>query len=292
MTLTAWNYDPVRTFEIGAADRRYERKIRVYADNLHSEEEVVAYLASQGIRLGAALPENSSAFIQSIRGETIAEQDKAWLVSLNYATSQAENDNPLLAPAEIEFGVVSYTARVERTVDNEPIVNSAGEPFDEPPEVEFNRPMVRITRNESYQSFLDRGVYLTYQDVVNSDPFMFANPGEAKMASVSGRYFVFNGSKYVAASYEIHFKQGGWKVRPLDQGYSIKEDGFTRKTNGRWQRAARTIAITNGDGTSLDKPKLLNGNGGLLPDDGSPVFLEFKVYQERPFSALGLPVNG
>lgn len=48
----------------------------------------------------------------------------------------------------------------------------------------------------------------------------------------------------------------------------------------------RPLDARDDGGQKTDEPRLLDGNGGLLPTGGTPEYIEYDVYEELDFSVF------
>ena len=190
------------------------------------------------------------------------------------AQDGSAQQNPLLRPPVVKWSMAKFQRPVDQDNDGSPIVNSAGERFDPPIEIDDSRPVLHISRNEAT---VDPSLIVQYQDAVNADTFFGCDPGTAKMDSICAESAFENGVFYWKFEYEIHFRFDGWAVQPLDQGYHHLVSG---------------VPSVNRDpqsGNPYPAPRLLDGAGNMLGSGGTPVFLSFDVYNSLPFAPLSLP---
>ena len=197
-----------------------------------------------------------------------------WEVDVTYSSkfddSEAGN-NPLSAPAEFSGSFARYSAPLVKDLTGAPVVNSAGEPFNPPVEIDDSRPVFTIKRNEGSYNLQRR---IDYQDAVNSDVFLGIAVGLVKVSNISFVRKFHNALEYYEMTYEFECRREGWLVSILDIGLNEKIPPATVLT---------PIYETNG------VPQLLNGQGRKLTPGLAPVFLPFVGYKRLPFAALGLP---
>lgn len=190
-----------------------------------------------------------------------------------------EEEDPVERPAQIQWGFVSFTETAYEDAAGDPILNSAGDPFDPSIERTYNDPAVTITYNADD---FDPSVAIAYQDAVNSDQFTVAGKtieaGLAKMHSIQATRLYEAGSTFWQIDIVIYFRKDGWVRKVLDQG-------FQELTNG--ERPPRPIK--DSEGNPLMMPAKLDGSGAALAEGADPVYLDFTLYETMPFSALNLP---
>lgn len=203
------------------------------------------------------------------------EEDKCiWTVEVRYSTETGDEaksaDNPLSRPTEISFSSQKYTRPLVRAwgtgkittinVEGEEqlystsalttaVINSAGEAFDPPIEMDDSRPTLTFTRNEGG---FDTLLPATYQDAVNSDSFFGYNPLTVKCSRISAVSTFESGFSYWKVTYEFEINFNTWRFMPLDQGTRYKD------ANGKVQNAF------DRNGAPVSKPILLNGAGRPL----------------------------
>ena len=140
-----------------------------------------------------------------------------------------------------------------------------------------------------------------YQDTVNRDNFLININGfvlnvpafAAKMQSISGSREFADESPFWRVRYEFHLDlYRGWRVDLLDRGYvETKEDSevdeiennygdYPTSTNKQLQ------VVIDDKGIPMNEPVLLDGEGKKLQPDGTPFYLRYAIYQERPFAPL------
>jgi len=229
--------------------------------------------------IGNTFPSDGNAYctdldVQCVRGWRI------WDVTATYSTERAINTVPTSDPVFVQWDTEQFTKPATQDKNGDAIVNSAGDPFLPPEQMDDSRRVVTITKNlSSVPAWV-----LTYQDAVNSDTFTIDGVsiaiGEAKMQRVSvGPAEIRNGTTFRAVTFVIALRRDGWAYKILDQGYNEKD---AAAPTGRVPIYIRGMLPTS--------PVLLDGTGKQLPDpkatDG--VFLTFNVYKTQAFSSLPL----
>jgi hypothetical protein len=221
-----------------------------------------------------------------------------WQVVVDYAqasksdSSSRSTDNPLDAPAVIEWDFVSSMEEIDRDIDGNPIVNSARQRFDPMPQEEFLYPVLRITRNEATDNAAQR---VLYRGAVNSDPFYGVGPGQARLNGIPARRIVSGLLIYWQKTYTIQFRDAppgekdaskAWHTRILDQGR------FTRvMENVLIAKGIDYKAVLDGEGRSVSDPVLLDGAGQALGMKKKPVWLYFNTRKALPFRVFHLPTG-
>lgn len=179
-----------------------------------------------------------------------------------------------------------------------PLTNSAWQQYDPPPDADYSRLGVTITRNHFRFPTVLMG---KYQDVVNRDNFIININGfylkvpkfAAKMQSISGAREFADESPFWSVRYEFHLDlYRGWRVDLLDRGYvETKEDTETSELDNNGDNYPTAThkqlqVVIDDKGMPMSEPVLLDGEGKKLSPDGTPVYIRYAIYQERPFSPL------
>lgn len=169
-----------------------------------------------------------------------------------------------------------------------PVLNSAGQRFDPFPTYEVGVQILDITRLELNDSPSERR---NYAYAVNSDDFLFANPGEAQMLPITADEVWIGGVPYWEKHYQIRFvpvELKTWQPLILDAGRKQLQGNPTDKTK---PPVAIPDPLTQMPVTE-DVP--LNGFGKVLPQqtvlNGPLVYMKYLAYPSLPFAALDLPV--
>lgn len=202
-----------------------------------------------------------------------------WFMECVYDTKaasnqdQSSNPNPLLRPPEHQWGRQTFVVALTHDMEGTPIVNSAGDPFVDPPiEVDRVIPVLTVARNIA---FFSGAMVLEYSDTVNSDPWFGCAPGQARLVMFGARSAEEQGQQYWQLTAEIQFKYEGWRLRVLNAGYQfIAGDG-------------EKYPVTYKQGPDSRVPFPLNEDGSMN-FSGTPIYKEFKIYREIPFGPLNL----
>jgi hypothetical protein len=258
--------------------RTYTRVFRLTT----SSQTDNAYTVGSNISLpviGNTFPSDGNAYctdldVQCVRGWRI------WDVTATYSTERQLNTTPTSDPVFVQWDTEQFQKPATQDKDGDAVVNSAGDPFLPPEQMDDSRRVVTITKNlSSVPAWI-----LTYQDAVNSDTFTIDGIsiaiGEAKMQRVSvGPAEIRNGTAFRAVTFVIALRRDGWAYKILDQGYNEKDPADSTKR--------KPITVRGQLPTS---PVLLDGNGNQLanPATANAVYLTYNVYKTQAFSSLPL----
>lgn len=179
-------------------------------------------------------------------------------------------DNPLAEPAKYSIQYQQHEIPVEIDINGQAIVNSAGDQFQEILFKDDSRPIIRIQKN---LAAFPSGIALQAKDKVNDAAFLGFAAGQVKFMTISGDPQTHQTiGEYYSVSIEFAVAPD-WKKHVLDQGFRYINDD-EEKTH---------ILVDNKE---ISQPALLDGNGGVLPNGGNPVELEFTIYEDEDFSTL------
>lgn len=197
-----------------------------------------------------------------------------------------KQDNPLAKPPRVTWGHTQFQNIVEQAylVTNgnkadslSSICNSAGVPFDPPQEADASRLSLSVIYN---LPFVPTWI-LDYQDAVNENDITIEGVSFAARTlkcnvSVS-EWMVENDVTYRQVTLQLQARQETWDIQIVDRGFSQLVNTTTLEP------------LTDDDGNRLDKPALLNGGGGKLVQNGTPVYRVYRHYTEKDYSDLNLP---
>jgi hypothetical protein len=194
-----------------------------------------------------------------------------WTVTVDYGPGEA-SDNPLDEPPQLDWQFTAYERPVDQDTSGNPIVNTAGDPFDPPPMRDDSRPVLVITRNELT---FNPATSWEYRDTLNNAAFYGAPTGTVKLKSRVGTQVqsrLVAGGSYWRVTYTFEFNADGWAKTILNAGYRQLASG-----------ALTQVFINNQPATS---PVLLNAAGALTI---TPYFRTFAVYASKNFGTFAFP---
>lgn len=212
----------------------------------------------------------------SVKSLSGASAGKEWIVTATYGPYDPSTNasNPLERPIEVSGGFSEFEEIVDVDVDGNPVVNSAGEPFANPVMRDDPRPDLMIVTNAKT---LDLNLIYTYRRAVNSDEFWGANPGQVRVASITWQYLHHADiGYYYKITYTFKFKKDGWQIRLQDKGMRVLNAGGTALEKVKF------------NGIPADEPVFLDGNGRAKALTADVVYLDFKRYEELPFSIFNV----
>ncbi|MDR1957864.1 MAG: hypothetical protein LBQ54_02270 [Planctomycetaceae bacterium] len=215
----------------------------------------------------------------------VGERGAVWDVEVSYdnsyngdeAPDPSEND-----PFTVNVKVERKQYAMQRDFDGNIVRNSAGQPFDTPPMMDFLYPVFSISRTEyrnptrNIVAFLDR---------VNSHPFWGFDPEQVWLkeftVGTSINSYVGNPSWNVTYEIAVNLSGSGWDLDVLDAGVK-----YLKETS---EGSILAVITDTENKLEVTEPQLLNGSGGLLPKNESPVYLHFKNHFTADFNLLKIP---
>lgn len=225
------------------------------------------------------------------KGRAIEDGGAGWLWEITYNySSKGEDDkgeeNPLLKPVKIKVRTNRFEKPIEVDLEDVMILNSATMPFDPPVTKDDARPTVTIMRNVPY---FDLQILEDYKNATNEDAFLGRPQYFWKVSDLSADMAWWDDHGILVQYWEVEMEIEGnpdlWEpVSILDRGrYEFGSDSPDPTA------PQKLVPIRAGeDNRPIQDPVPLNGNGGRLPSDGDPVFLDFSFYPPQSFGALGL----
>lgn len=268
--------------------REYVRAFLVRSDT--ADENIVAVRYASGVpAAGAAHPHDARAYLirkQVAQATSTEDGRKLWIVTCNYATLKKEQKkkltHPLDRPYEIDWVGETFQTIAEKDIFGKGIMNSAGQYFDPPIQVDDVRPVLTITRNEAT---FDGSLAEQYQNSINNAPFFGGAAYTVKCKSIKAKrvieeFAASEGSEveveFWTVTYEFHYNRDTWWLPPLDQGrYELDSGGD------------KLVSIKDSDGAAVNDPVPLDGAGHQVPPNdlpGGAVFFRYRYYTEMNFN--------
>jgi hypothetical protein len=214
-----------------------------------------------------------------------------------------QND-PVDWTPKISGDFVKYQVPCNQDIHGNPIVCSAGDPYDPPFMMDAHRFQLKITR---YETSTNAQTALTYQDAVNSDTFWGVSPGYAKIIGIAPELAPIQSYVYWKVTYTIEFRSDGWNLKPLDKGLRCLIDDDGNPSTNPDDPDLTIIEITDGNNIPVKTPVPLDGLGNELTDGSTGVVYPkagssyqtysspqsgYEIYKSMAFSTLNLPNPG
>lgn len=272
-----------KEFEVDAEtsvlqSNRYVRKFRIKISQDRPKS-----IAWHDALTAPKLPPRGSALNQDLtvrasgRRLIRTENSRIFIVEVEYEkienSEEEEQSNPLEKRPEIAWGFRERTIVLQKTFSGDLVINSAGDPFDPPPEVSMALPTVTIVRNEEQY---DPGASFTLINSVNRNRVTIAGltlaRRKARCLDFSGVRRFENDITFFEVTYVIECRVDTHDFEILDQGI--------------YNSAGKRIILE--DKTFADQPVNLI-DGVFAGAQGEAQFLNFRIYSERNFAAMRLP---
>lgn len=257
--------------ETDQAGMRQDTALEVYSVLFDAPATLSAALAAPGVPAhGAAWSENGA--LSCCRTRALQVAPHLFDVTVEYAGKTS----PLLQPPQRSWRNAKTNEPIDRDQAGDAILNPVGEPY-VGVRRDFTDLVLVFTRNEATFPI---ATALAYQDAVNSDNFLGAAAGYAKMLNIIGPE-VIDGGSYYRVTYEIQFRADSWEHRELCRGKRYW-DG-TMKAGKK-----RTINVIDDNGDPVSEPVRLTATGALLPPGDPDVWEQFDKYPLLAFAPLGI----
>ena len=316
----------IKDDEIGYSNqngkRSYSVKYIVESTTLNDLDIYSAQNATGMPSLGDAYTYDAGVFVANI---TLDERKDAsgsktvFIFTVDYQTSSSDltlNQNsadPLSEPPKVSTATVRYQVPFEKAYKDgdsngeptEDVLNTAAQPFDPPATREIVHPVITIQYNSrSYNhSWIDDFVGTT-----NKSSITFvgktANPNCARINDISAsNNFDVNGDEYWTISVSIETSKEPFKRKLLSQGMmALNEAGSIDNiyvetdpdTSASIIKCKSDITglvqkMKDGKAEPVSEPKLLDENGKILAQDGTPYYIEKQGNFKASWNALNIP---
>ena len=196
----------------------------------------------------------------------------SWEVAINYAASATEN--PLAEPLRISGSQSATQVPVEFDRNGQPILNTAGDPFNEILFAEDFDDTLQLSYNVATVPFT---ASQRAKRSVSSGTVLGLPAGSVRYAGMS---FQPQDHETLGIFYTITINLAlaeDWRSRILNQGFRELDD------------EGELTPVMVGE-MAASQPVLLDNDGKKLPKDGQPVTLEKDIYFEADYVALfGIP---
>ena len=307
--------------------RNYSRKFLVRCDSV--TDSPIDIMLNTGLpQLGQYYKVGSSydqvSVVTNVTPKREKDNAKHWRVDCKYEILDSkegkqppqQNPNNPTDPRnwtpEITTNWVKFQVPTYIDINGNPIVNSCGDLFNPPVNVDDDRLQIKISR---YEQWLDVQKCLKYKNTINSDNFWGCPPGCWKLLPIAKSQEIINdpqtGSNWIffKTHYTLELNVNGWGARPVDRGLNRlankNVDGTLTIPAPSYPDNPVRVPITTPFGTNHTTPQLLDGHGQPLALGATPVWVAFakaapppngarmaggyQVYKALPFNPLNLP---
>lgn len=183
-----------------------------------------------------------------------------------------------------------------------PIVNSALDAYDPPPDGEIPIDILRITRN--VWPWND-ATAKAYRSTVNDGPVTISKPDygyEKIIDAFTGRIIDITGSfevdleykvRYWVQTIEVHVNPLGWRLTMIDKGLRRRaksgdetDTGVTLDSSSVSTTGPHLTHIKDAAGNPITTPVLFDGNGKPLIAGFNPVLMKWEWHTERSWEGI------
>ena len=211
------------------------------------------------------------------------EDGLSWVVTCSYGPYEALTfpQNPLSWPLKVTWGGKTVEKLVLYDQAGNPILNSAGDPFDEPITIDDSRSSLTVVRNESAATF-SLSTCETYRDTLNLLAWNAFALKTVKLGTISAGELQFDSNTqtwYYAVTYPFEINRDGWQRKLLDRGFAYL-DGSNKLRR-----------LVGPDGQAPGEPTLLDGTGHQLAHGATPVFISSDVYPAVDWTPLAINLS-
>lgn len=309
--------------------REYHRVYKVLTDDPVDDGNIVrdaTSLPRMYDQYQSIASTDESALVISVDPRQHDKLSRFWLVHVTWSTEWDRIDNPLNEKPLIRYGTEIVNEVVPGQADSsmsladgvdeedlltsttpgnaqnllnwnkgKGIANSAGDPYNPPPERPIARPIVTVTRNEASFSPTYKA---TYENSVNQDAWNGLTKRQAWLRTIEAEALVWRSTRfdtddiyYWRVTYVFALKFESWDLQLLDFGpYCLtwSADGISGS-----ETPARTAFLTD---TGTPRMGLLDNSdtnkpGRELPANAPPQWRRFLVFRTQSFSGLNINLN-
>lgn len=260
--------------------------LAVASHNFHTSADVYQYGLDNSILPLPYVSYHPVLIGHSCRNVKVTQDDGAprkWTIEAEYSSKpireNQQEENPLNRPAQIEIDTSSYKRAIWQDIESKAILNSAGDYFDPPIEIDQAFWTFRVKKNVA-----DLPTWiLDYENAVNNSAITIRGLSipqhTGKLSNIRvGDLKIEGDYQYFEFSYTLEVRRDKWiPLKVLDQGLRFKDE-----TN------RKHIMDNSTPPRPVTSPRLLNGSGAVLsdPTPSNAVYREFTVYYARNFSIL------
>jgi len=197
-----------------------------------------------------------------------------WDIDVDYSTrhldKEQQKQNPLDRPPEVSW----EGERLEEVADldrhGDPILNTAGQPYEPSLMRDYKLRTVVYTRNEATY---DDAQARAYEDVINTDEFLGEAAYTWRVLDINARRAFEEGVKFWVVTYRMSFRKKGWRRKVMSQGF----------------KDATGKEILDEHGNQPSEPWKLDAAGNAIKAAGAPGHTQtFEVYDEAPLAPLNI----
>ena len=281
--------------------RRVTRVWQIATSDPYDEPVVIEASGSIVKRYDAYVTTNATdlnLLVRNIRIQQDTESRLHWTITAEYSderkTSKDKEANPLLRETDISRSASSYQKIAEKAVNDNsgdsnygnegPILNSAGDLFVPPPQVDDTRYTLTFAKN--FGTYDDQTGY-DFTNSVNDATYFGAAARTLKIASIdvppqiTEKVDGVGDVEYYRVTTTMEYRPETWDLSIIDRGYNEFKTVNTSSDG--------TKTILDEHDQPYSEPQPLNGSGTVLNHDSTSqvTYRQFRYYREKNFNSLG-----
>ena len=293
-----WVHEINRQGTLTPNERQYLVTYEVHCDE-NTDTEVTALGAAGIPRIGDTHPQDSQARCLSVSAQLRNERDyRLYKVDAEYTSQMGEDDvvttdpstPPDLRLPELEVEMVPYEDDLIVDLDGKPLVNTAGQfiPYEQRLYTRY-RAVIKYRRwwkASDFDIVLDS---YAAAGKVNAAEWRGITARSALITRVFAQRMFFEGQLYFQVDYEITLAES-WTKKVYSEGFLAKPlNPAPNPADPQFELAPIRFADEDNPDILIDAPEpvALDVFGNADPD-GLGAELEYRVYEDADFTALGL----
>lgn len=146
------------------------------------------------------------------------DNDMEWEATVSYGPWDpfSMGTSPILLPAELATEGQNFQAITDQDINGNPLINTAGDPYDPGIEIDKQRQVIRVTINlQTYPNFA-----VSYTDYLNATPVWGFDQKTLKQAPIQvERLFHPNCGKYFKCHFLFDQNPLGWQAQRMNVGF-------------------------------------------------------------------------
>lgn len=258
--------------------------LRVYLALFDVGDDEMYVIRHCGFAIYQVHPSDSQQLVLDIKADLVAHNttDPAtnalanlWKIELQYGPwnplEHPVDGNPLNLPTRFRMDFTTAEVAAFEDVDGNPIVNSAGDPYDPPLTREVTRATLTAMRNETPAS-VDLATLAALSNTLNADVWNGFPPKTVRLAPIKLPEIAFsqvNNSFYFPMEYVFDINFDTWVKQVLNAGFrQLDADGNLVPILINGQPATVPVPLDE-EGHAILTPEFVD-SGGDVPPDSDP----------------------
>ena len=281
------------SISVGEVYEDRSTKIGIYLKRDHTRRFIAVTNAGEGSyavasaagvpAIGSAHPEDAVALCVDVDAKVVGSEPNVWNISCKYTNDLPEedidDDDPTSQRPVSDWSFEEMSRYASEDRDGNPILNSAGDRYEDPIEIVDSFPTLSIKVNKL--SFSAADAY-AYNNSVNSDTYRGAAPGTLRVRITASEQW--NGdSAYWACNYVFRYNPNGWQPKILEAGL------YQKVLSSRIPCYVK--GVTPHDSEAVTHPVPLDADGMQIDPNTLPaaaVYTQWNVLPELPYAGLGV----